>query len=80
MRTLEEIVVDYPGEEFIHVDGFEECLLGVEDESMRLIYSVTACINKLLDDGMETQDAVEYFNFNVAGSIPGEKRPIWCYD
>ena len=80
MRTLEEIIVDYPNEEFIHIEGFEKCLLGVEDESRRLIYSVSACIEKFVAEGMVTQDAVEYFNFEVMGVITGEKRPIWCYD
>ena len=80
MKEFEEIIEEYPDEEFLKADGFDDCLLGVNEEGMKLIYSVTACINKLVTDGMEPQEAEEYFEFNVSGSYMGEKTPIWCYD
>jgi hypothetical protein len=46
---------------------------------MRLIYSVSKCIQILTND-MPEEDAIEYFNFNVSGSFVGEKTPIWCFD
>ena len=30
--------------------------------------------------GMDMNDAIEYFDFNVRGSYVGEKTPIWCDD
>lgn len=80
MKELEEIIEEYPDEEFLKADGFDDCILGVEEKTMKLIYSVTAYINKLVTDGMEPQEAAEYFEFNVSGNYMGEKTPIWCYD
>lgn len=46
---------------------------------MRLIYSVSKCI-EILSKDMSEEDAVEYFNFNVSSAYLGEKTPIWCLD
>jgi hypothetical protein len=29
---------------------------------------------------MTAEDAIEHFQFNVAGAWVGEKTPIWCED
>ena len=76
---LEEIINNYPEENFLTADGFNDAIIGVDTKSMRLIYSVTKCIDVLMID-MSEEDAYEYFEFNVAGSYVGEKTPIWCYD
>ena len=48
---------------------------------MRIIYSVTRCIEILcLDEEMDVEDAIEHFNYNVKGAYVGEKTPIWCED
>jgi len=46
---------------------------------MRLIYSVSKCI-EILSKDMDEEEAVEYFDFNVRGSYIGERTPIWCVD
>lgn len=46
---------------------------------MRLIYSYTKCIDILTED-MSSDDAREYFEYNVSGACVGEKTPIWCMD
>ena len=69
---LENILEYYVDESFLKADGFDET-------QMRLIYSVTKCIEILRRD-MSCQDAMEHFNFNVNGSYMGEKTPIWCFD
>jgi hypothetical protein len=77
---LEEIVESYPDEEILKADGFDDAILGIDEMSMRLIYSVSMCIQILENQGMTTEDAIEYFDFNVGGAYVGEKTPIWCYD
>jgi len=76
---LDEIIENYPEEKFLTADGFDEAIVGVDTSSMRLIYSVEKCIEILMKDMIE-EDAIEYFEYNVAGSYMGEKTPIWCYD
>ena len=61
-------------------DGFDEAIIGVDEKDMRLIYSVSKCIDILKKDGMNYDEAIEFFDFNISGSYVGEKTPIWCYD
>ena len=77
---LEKILEQYEDEQILIADGFDSAVIGIEENSMRLIYSVEKCINILMDQGMDMTEAVEYFEFNVSGSYVGEKTPIWCED
>jgi hypothetical protein len=76
---LKEIIENYYEEEFLIADGFDDALIGVDETTMRLIYSVSKCIDILKED-MEYTDAIEYFTYNVSGGYVGEKTPIWCWD
>lgn len=76
---LAEILEKYPDEEFLSADGFNNAILGVDEKSMRLIYSIAKCIEILMED-MSEEEAFEYFYYNVSGAYMGEKTPIWCDD
>jgi len=76
---LERILENYADDEFLKADGFDDAIIGVDLKSMRLIYSVTKCLEILMKD-MDGEDALEYFDYNVSGAYVGEKTPIWCYD
>jgi len=78
-KVLNEIIEQYEDETFLKADGFDEAIIGVDENTMRLIYSVTKCIEILMRD-MSAEDAMEYFSFNVSGGYVGEKTPIWCVD
>jgi hypothetical protein len=77
---LQEIVEYYQDEEILKADGFDVAVIGIDEHSMRLVYSVKLCIEKLVLEGMSIEDAIDYFNFNVSGAYVGEKTPIWCHD
>ena len=76
---INKIIEQYDDQIFLTADGFDEAIIGVEETTMRLIYSVSKCISILMKD-MTEEDALDYFYFNVSGSYVGEKTPIWCYD
>ena len=76
---LNSILEVYPDSEFLKADGFDTAILGVEEITSKLIYSVKKCIEVLMED-MTYEEALEYFNFNVYGAYMGEKTPIWCWD
>ncbi len=78
-KVLNEIIEQYEDETFLKADSFDEAIIGVDENTMRLIYSVTKCIEILMRD-MSAEDAMEYFSFNVSGGYVGEKTPIWCVD
>ena len=77
---LEGIVEYFQDEEILKADGFDDAVIGIDTGTMRLIYSVTRCVEILIVGGMDMNDAIEYFDFNVRGSYVGEKTPIWCDD
>ena len=77
---LQEIIDYYGDEEFLIADGFDAAVIGVEAHSMRLIYSVSKCRDILIEEGMEHEDAIEHFEYNVSGAYVGEQTPIWCHD
>lgn len=76
---LEEILEQYEEETLWKADGFDQAVLGVEQSTMRLIYSVKKCIEILTED-MPEEEAIEYFNYNTLRSYIGDKTPIWCND
>ena len=80
-RLLERILEYYEEEEILMANGFDEAVIGIDDKTMRLIYSVTKCIEILMVEmEMDIEEAVEFFEFNVKGSELGDKTPIWCED
>jgi hypothetical protein len=80
MNILELILENNPDDSFLKADGFDEAVIGWEENSGRLIYSVTKCIEALMAEGMADEDAIDHFYFNVAGAYVGEKTPIFCND
>jgi len=78
MNRLETILENRPDETFLKADGLDEAVIGWEENSGRLIYSVTKCIECLMEQGMTDEEATEYFYYNVAGAYMGEQTPIFC--
>lgn len=78
MRT--KLIEAFPDGVFLLADGFDDAILGVHEDSMRVIYSVSKCIHILEQQGMTTEEAEEYFLFNTYSAYVGEKTPIWCTD
>jgi hypothetical protein len=77
---LEAILENYSEESFLKADGFDEAVIGLEEPSLRLIYSVKKSIEILIGQGMTEEDALEHFYYNVSGGYVGELTPIWCED
>lgn len=76
---IKEIIEQYEDETFLKAEGFDKAIIGLDETTMRLIYSVSKCIEILMRD-MSQEDAIEHFNFNVSSAYVGEKTPIWCSD
>ena len=77
---IQRILKNFYDEEFIKADGFDEAIIGLEENNMRIIYSVSKCLEILKQQGMSEEDAIEHFTYNVSGSYIGAKTPIWCWD
>ena len=80
MSILKLITEKYSEEEITIANGFDEAIIGIEENTVRVIYSVTKCLQIIEAEGLSEEDALEHFYFNVHGSYVGEKTPIFCFD
>tara|TARA_B100000795_G_scaffold209547_1_gene163112 strand:+ start:381 stop:641 length:261 start_codon:yes stop_codon:yes gene_type:complete len=77
---LDFLVEHYSDEAFLKADGFDSACIGFDYKTRRLIYSTSKCVNILVADGMDYEEACEYFQFNTLEAYVGEKTPIFSID
>ena len=78
-EILNNIVDRYTEEEILIADGLDKAIIGIDEYSMRLIYSYTKIIQVLMED-MTREEAEEWFGYNIQSAWFGEKTPIYCMD
>jgi hypothetical protein len=77
MSKLETILDYLPDETFVTIDGFDDAIIGVNTDSMVLVYSVPEMIECLMKQDMTLDEAIDYFEYNTRRSIPYvENAPI----
>ena len=60
--------------------GFEEALIGYGNQFNKhvAIYDRDKCIDILMErDGMDIEEAEEFFEYNVQGGYVGEETPVF---
>jgi len=69
----------YPDENFITLQGFEDALIGVQDRTMRLVYSKSKIMRQLIRE-MDYETAMLHFDNNIEGKIDTPRMPIIVND
>ncbi len=62
------------------LDGYDSCVAGVlERHGMEpvIVYDKERVLQRLVDDGMTKEEAVEFFDFNQLGAWAGEGTPAF---
>lgn len=78
---LKDILEIHGQEGFMIADGFDEAVIGIDLDGVRLVYSVKKCLEILIQkEGMTQEEALEHFCYNVSGGWVGDQTPIWCWD
>jgi len=78
---LTSILENWPDEQLTIADGFDEAVIGIDVVGERIIYSVQKVIDILMErDGMDEQDAIDWYEYNMQSTYVGEHTPIWCED
>ena len=66
------------------LDGLNECIVGTTCNSLDLevlVYSVELILETLIDrDGMEAEEALEFFYYNIYGSYLGTTNPVYLHN
>ena len=76
--TLEEIIEMFSEEEFLKADGFDSAIVGVDPNTMRLVYNRDYMVRSLImKDKMTRDEAIEYLEYNTWNAYVGEKTPIF---
>lgn len=78
MDLKEYLNEHYPEEEILIFDGFDEAFIGIGYQFHKAIacYDEEKIIEILMSDGMTYEEALEYFEFNIAGSWLGDRTPV----
>jgi hypothetical protein len=72
---LSKILEDY--EDVLIADGFDDAVIGIEPMTMRVVYDIDKVIEILMDQGMDHDEAIEYYEFNIVGAYVGEQTPLF---
>ena len=77
---LQQILDNYPDQEFVVLDGLDNAVIGVDQNAERLVYSINAIVDCFVEEGMEPDEAIEYYEYNTARAVPYiENAPILIY-
>lgn len=77
--TTRDRISDYAPDALL-ADGFDAAILGVAERCGQpplVAYDRGRCIDILEAQGMDREEAEEFFEFNVAGAWLGEMTPVW---
>ena len=70
--------------EVLKADGYDDAILGVVSGfggKSAMLYSTARCIAILMTrDGMDYEEAVEFFEFNTSGAYVGEHTQVYLDD
>ena len=67
-------------DEPLKADGFNDCIIGNEYNTNRVVYSIERMLQILIDrDGMSMEEAIEFFDFNIGGAYVGEMTPMYVW-
>ena len=77
MKNIDKLMEMYPDLEFLQADGFDDAIIGVEPLSGKVIYDIDKMVHVLNEEGLSTEEAIEYLDYNVLNAYVGEQTPIY---
>lgn len=80
MSMLQQILDNFPDEQFVILDGLYNAVIGVDQNAEKLVYSINAIVDCFVEQGMEPDEAIEYYEYNTARAVPYiTNAPILIY-
>ena len=83
--NIREDILDQFGDDaetILFADGFDDAIIGVGNKfggQLCAIYDADKVIDILMKEGMDYAEALEHFDFNIAGAYVGEQTPIFIH-
>jgi hypothetical protein len=80
MNKLQQILDNYPDEPFVILDGLDNAVIGVDQNAEKLVYSINDIVDCFVEQGMEPDEAIEFYEYNTARAVPYiDNAPILVY-
>ena len=63
------------------VEGYDDAIIGLDSSGdvFRVIYDREKMVEMLEEDGMSSEEAWDYLEYNVFGAYVGEGTPIYAH-
>jgi len=74
---MDRLAEEYP--DLLRMDGFDDAILGVVERIglQTVCYDLNKVIKILMKQGMDEQDAWDWYQFNMVGAWVGEATPVF---
>jgi hypothetical protein len=74
---MDRLAEEYP--DLMRMDGFDAAILGVVERIglQTVCYDLNKVISILMEQGMDEQDAWDWYEFNMVGAWVGEATPVF---
>jgi hypothetical protein len=74
---MDRLAEEYP--DLLRMDGFDDAILGVVERIglQTVCYDLNKVIKILMKQGMDEQDAWDWYQFNMIGAWVGEATPVF---
>lgn len=74
---MDRLAEEYP--DLMRMDGFDAAILGVVERIglQTVCYDLNKVIAILMEQGMDEQDAWDWYQFNMVGAWVGEATPVF---
>ena len=74
---MDRLAEEYP--DLMRMDGFDAAILGVVERIglQTVCYDLKKVIAILMEQGMDEQDAWDWYQFNMLGAWVGEATPVF---
>ena len=74
---INEILLAYPNDELYEIEGYASAVIGIIENSNKLVYSVSSILSILMcKEGIEEDEALDIFYYNLASC----EKVVFCYD
>jgi hypothetical protein len=81
MNKRVEIIELYADtDNILFADGLDEAIIGFEPNLWKVVYSRNRCIEIIAAEGMSTEDALDYLEYNTFNTYMGDNTPLWVED
>lgn len=74
---MDRLAEEFP--DLLRMDGFDDAILGVVERIglQTVCYDLNKVIEILMKQGMDEQDAWDWYQFNMLGAWVGEATPVF---